>query len=313
MGFVPFLFVNGFLLAVAGIFIAAAIHGRRRAALLKATPTSNIGMAQDGYCEFEGTVEAIAGGPPIIAPLTQTPCAWYRAKLEKWERRGGNQKSSYTTIQESTSYAPIMLRDATGVCQVFTYGAEVTATDRSQWTGPTAVPADRNPPRLGPSDSLSQGFTVSGTANTKYRYFEERIYHGDPLLVLGEFSRRQFDADLEDDDDDDDDEEDVNGEELDESDLTDADESEATSDEADGDRVDLSAWEDSGRDDQLTTLAGRTTRACIQQGSGSKPFIVTTTPQATHVYVTEVGGQAALYMALGPIGLVALLLYARYG
>ena len=41
-------------------------------------------MAQDGYCEFEGTIEAIAG-PQVIAPLTHLPCAWYHAKLEKWD------------------------------------------------------------------------------------------------------------------------------------------------------------------------------------------------------------------------------------
>ena len=53
------------------------------------------------------------------------------------------------TIQESTSSAPILLRDASGVCLVLPYSAEVTPTDKSVWTGPTAVPTDRNPPRVG--------------------------------------------------------------------------------------------------------------------------------------------------------------------
>ena len=47
--------------------------------------------------------------------------------------------------------------------------------------------------------------TFSGSASQRYRYSEERIYVGDPLLVLGEFSRRQFESDLEDDDEEDDD------------------------------------------------------------------------------------------------------------
>ena len=309
MALVPFLFVNGFLLVFAGVLIFGALHARRRAAVVKATPTSNIGMAQDGYCEFEGTVEAI-GGKPILAPLTQTPCAWYHAKLEKWERRGGNQKSGYVAIQEATSNAPIMLRDATGVCLVFAYGADVTPTDKSQWTGPTPNPSDRNPERVGPSGSLSQSFTVSGTANTKYRYFEERIYVGDPLLVLGEFSRRQFEPDEEDDVDDVDD--------MDAGDLTDAAEEDPLDDEdapadADADELDVSVWEVSGRDDELTTQAEQTTRACVQHGSGSKPFIITTMPQATHLYVADVGSQAALYLALFPLGLIALIWYARVG
>lgn len=305
MALVPFLFVNGFLLVFTGVLIFGALHARRRAAVVKATPTSNIGMAQDGYCEFEGTVEAI-GGTPILAPLTQTPCAWYHAKLEKWERRGGNQKSGYMTIQDSTSSAPIMLRDATGVCMVFTYGADVTPTDKSQWTGPTPTPSDRNPERVGPTGSLSQGFTVSGT-QTRDRYFEERIYVGDPLLVLGEFTRRQFEPDVEEDEDD-----------MDAGDLTDAaeedplDEEDAPED-ADADKWDASVWEDSGRDDELTTQAEQTTRACVQRGSGRKPFIITTMPQATHLYVADVGSQAALYLSLFPLGLIALIWYARFG
>ena len=44
-----------------------------------------------------------------------------------------------------------------------------------------------------------------------------------------------------------------------------------------------------------------------------KPFIMTTTPQATHIYMTDMGGQAALYVARrSALGLIALLLYARF-
>jgi hypothetical protein len=297
-----FLFVNAFLLAIASVAIYASLHARRRAALVKATPTSNIGMAQDGYCEFEGTVEAI-DGPPVISPLTRIPCAWYHARLQRWNRGGRNSDGSYVTIEEATSGAPIMLRDSTGVCLIFPYGAEVTPTDKSQWTGPTAQPADRNPPKVGPEGALSQGFTVSGTANTKYRYFEERIYIGDPLLVLGEFTRRQFEAAEED-------EEDV--EDFDEDDHPDEPEA-ADDDVAAEDAIDAADWDDSDRANKLTTRAEQTTRACIQRGSGSKPFIVTTTPQATHVYVTEIGGQAAMYVALVPLSIIGLMLYARFG
>ena len=303
MELTTFLFVTGFLLVVAGVAIYGALHARRRAALIKATPTSNIGMAQDGYGEFEGTVEAI-DGPPIVAPLTHTPCAWYHARLEKWAKGGRSSEGGYSTVEESTSGAPIMLRDATGVCLVFPYGAEVTATDKSQWTGATAVPADRNPEKVGPAGSLSQGFVVSGTTNTTFRYFEERIYIGDPLLVLGEFSQRQFESDEEDLDEDD----------LDDDDVTeDADAGESgDSADADGDS-NRAMWDDSDRANELTTRAEQTTRACVQRGTGGKPFIITTTPQATHVYMADMGGQVALYLALVPIGLIALMLYARFG
>jgi E3 ubiquitin ligase len=306
MGLVPFLLINGFLLALAAVAIVAGLHGRRRAALIKATPTANIGMAEDGYREFEGTIEAIPGAQ-LIAPLTQSPCAWYHAKLEKWGRGSGDRESRWRTIKESTSAAPIRLRDSTGVCLVLPFLAEVTPTDKSQWTGASAEPADRHPPRLGPMESTTSVITVSGGANSHFRYSEERIYVGDPLLVLGEFSRRQFEP-L--DEEEDEDEEFENGDAEPSSAGEPSDDSDDTDDGDDGGSYD---WDELVRSREVTRLAEETTRACIQKGSTGKPFIMSTTKQDTHVYVNEVGSQAALYMAIAPLSLVALLFYARFG
>jgi hypothetical protein len=176
MELVPFLFIIGFLLVVAGIIIFAGLHARRRAALIKATPTSNIGMADDGYRELEGTAEAIEG-QTVTAPLTSSPCVWYHARVEWWQRTssGSNTSSDWRTIQETTSNAPILLRDATGVCLVFPFMAEVTPTDKSQWTGDSSVPTDRNPPRLGPTESTTPIMQVHGGPSSRFRYSEERI------------------------------------------------------------------------------------------------------------------------------------------
>ena len=162
MALVPFLFITGFLLAMAAVAIFAGLHARSRAALVKSMPTSNIGMAQEGYCEFEGTIEAI-GGAQVIAPLTLTPCAWYHAKLEKWDAGARNRTATWQTVRESTSGSPLLLRDATGVCIVFPYGGGSDAdrqepvdgrlgrthrsqpaarrTDRSQRRRPSRCPA----------------------------------------------------------------------------------------------------------------------------------------------------------------------------
>ena len=88
MDLVPFLFITGFLIVIATIAIVAGFHTRSRAALVKSTPTSNMAMAQEGYCEFEGIIEAIPGAE-VIAPLTLAPCAWYHARLEKWDSERG--------------------------------------------------------------------------------------------------------------------------------------------------------------------------------------------------------------------------------
>ncbi len=42
-------------LVAAIALIVAGLRARQRAALIEATPTSNIGMATDGYCAFEGS------------------------------------------------------------------------------------------------------------------------------------------------------------------------------------------------------------------------------------------------------------------
>ena len=196
-----FVVMIAFGLAMAGVVIAAGLHAQRRAKLISDTPTSNIGMASDGYCEFEGVVEAI-GGQTVTAPLTQSPCVWYHAKVEKWVSRSTSQGSSYwATAKETTSHAPFFVRDATGVCIVQPDGGEVTPTDKSQWIGGGIEPTDCNPARLPPTESTTPIVEVSGGPNSRFRYSEERIYDGNPLLVLGEFSRGRFDTPEEEPDD----------------------------------------------------------------------------------------------------------------
>lgn len=73
------------LLAAAGCLFGVT-RARRQAAVITATPTSNIGMAHDGYCELEGRSEAI-DGQLLTAPLTKAACVWYSAKVEQWIRR----------------------------------------------------------------------------------------------------------------------------------------------------------------------------------------------------------------------------------
>lgn len=101
-----------FFVAMAAIAVVAGVSPRKQAAIVKATPTSPIGMAADGYREFEGTVEAVPGAP-VTAPLTGWPCVGYHAT------------------------------------------------------------------------------EVAGASS--YRYNEERIYAGDPLLVLGDYQTHTFD------------------------------------------------------------------------------------------------------------------------
>ena len=84
-----FLFALAVPLAMAAVAFYAGMQARRRAALMKSMPTSNIGMAADGDVEFEGRIEAVDGAT-LIAPLTRVPCAWYHAHVEKYVGKSRN-------------------------------------------------------------------------------------------------------------------------------------------------------------------------------------------------------------------------------
>lgn len=295
-----FLMMLGFVLAMAGVLVFAAIRARRTAAAVASAKAEPIGMATDGYRRFEGRAEAI-GGETLRAPLTGATCVWYDARLEKWTRSSQMKESSWVTVRQVTSSAPVLVRDGTGACLVEAWIADVTPTDKSRWTGAGPEPADRLPPRLGPSQSFS-GIEVSGGPNSQYRYSESRIYPGDALLVVGLFSSGRFSST---DDDDEDEDEDV---------LDDA-----AADGVDGhagdDATESNAWRayDHEREATLWRLGAEVTRAQVSSGGKDQPIILAAATAATHVAMNEMGAQAALYVALVPLGIAALMLFARFG
>jgi len=286
-----FLLIVAFFVGMAGVAVFVGLRARRHAAVVKDTPTTPIGMATDGYREFEGTIEAIAG-PPVVAPLTRWPCVWYHARVEKYEHRrsGESGQGSWVLVREWTSAAPFLVRDATGACIVSPLLAEVTPTDKSWWHGDSEAPRDRNPKKVGPAESAKGMLDVPGSL--KYRYSEERIYAGDPLLVLGEFSSNRFDRTAPDDEDD---------EGL---------HAEAGDDVHEGEGDSAEALR---RDDVLFDEARKVTRAVIARGSGARPFILTTTSQAQHIALTEAGSKAAIGIAAVPLAIAAFLIWARFG
>lgn len=123
----------------------------------------------------------------------------------------------------------------------------------------------------------------SGAASHEYRYTEERLYAGDPLFALGHFSRggsagtRPAAA------------------------ARHADPNDGPEDEADLDE-----------DERVEKRAAQTARGSIAKGKDG-PLILSTTPEASHVAMTEYGGQAAIYMGVCAFGLVAFLAWIRFG
>jgi hypothetical protein len=284
-----FLAMVGFLLIAAGIMVFAALHARRRAALVKATPTTNIGMATDGYREFEGRAEAI-GDTPIVSPLTDTACVWYHARVEEYVPERQRQTPHWSTVRDESSWAPFLIRDDTGVCVVHPGGADVTATDKSVWKGATARPTDRNPPKIPTADVTPPLVEGAGTRNATFRYTEERIYAGDPLLVLGDYANSRF-----------------TGSDTSDEEMADAEaDAEVGSDENE-------SWESDSVVQSLSEQARQVTTASVSKGASGKPFIVSTTLQAVGIAQAEMGSQAALAMAVAPVALAAFLLWVRFG
>lgn len=279
----------GLPLVMSAVAIVAGLKARRTAALVRDTRIQPLGMAPDGYGRFEGRADAI-DGEPLRAPFTGAECVWYSASLEEW-RRTNDRRREWQTVRDTTSPAPILFRDATGAALVYVDGAEVTPTDKSRWTGAAPEPADRTPPRLAPTESFDTGLQIASTGGHRFRYTESRIYAGDPLLVLGEFSSGRFTSS--------EDEEDEPGESLDE---TDEDASEAPGPwAADGDRAEV-----------MTRAARRITRASITSGGKKRPLVVAAAAGATHEAMNEMGAQAAFTVALVPLAIAALVLLARF-
>lgn len=325
-----FFFMVGFALLLAAVPVFAAIHTRSRLRRVAATPVSPVALATDGYRAMEGTLEAI-GGSSLAAPLTGAPCAWYRARVEVYRRSRSESSGTWSTVRETASLHPFVLRDGTGVAVVLPDGAEVTPTDRSVWYGPDPVPADRNPPRVKPTGSADGMVRVSGGRSHWYRYTEERMYAGDPLYALGDFTTQPWG----DEDDEEDEEEDGLDEAASRSGIADrgaraiggeADEDDDENEGEEGERrvrgeesgeiTTGSAawgpgWDGDERYEELRGRAAALTARRLERGR-SGPLILSTTSREKMVELQRTGWKAALGVGIVPLGLAALLLWLRY-
>ncbi len=99
----------------------------RRARAIDDTPTSRVASAAQGYVELIGAGKPLAGAP-LLSPVNQLPCLWYRYTIER-------KDSDNKWVQESKgeSDASFILDDGTGECVVDPDGAEMLVTKRDRW------------------------------------------------------------------------------------------------------------------------------------------------------------------------------------
>lgn len=145
----------------------------RKARSIEDTPTSKITSAAQGYVELIGSAKA--DQELLSAPLTNTPCLWYRFQVERYETSG--KRSSWRVIRSGTSERSFFLDDDSGICHIHPEGADVSPLTKAIWHGNSEIP-------LASSRRAGSSLFMGGS---RYRYSESRIQPNDLIYGLGLF------------------------------------------------------------------------------------------------------------------------------
>ena len=111
--------------AIAALALVAWVLALRRARAVADTPTSNIASAAQGYAELRG--RGRPAGAPLVAPLRQLPCLWYRYRVER------KQGDKWVTEENGESTDSFQLDDGSGRCLVDPEGAEILPRSKETW------------------------------------------------------------------------------------------------------------------------------------------------------------------------------------
>ena len=114
------------LAAMTAVSFFAWIANYRRYRQVEDLPTSKVASAAQGYVELLGKSMPIPDSP-VLAPLSQLPCCWYRYCIETRNNNGWSESDS------GESVAHFLLVDDTGQCVVSPDGAEVLYPRKSSW------------------------------------------------------------------------------------------------------------------------------------------------------------------------------------
>ena len=101
-----------------------------------------------------------------MAPLSKTPCTWYRYKVEKL----GDKHDQ--VVDSGISEELFVLVGKTGRCVIDPEGAIVTPTVKRTWYS---------------GSYENDGGGMLGAAGRRYRFTEERMHSGDTLYAIGFF------------------------------------------------------------------------------------------------------------------------------
>ena len=185
-----FWFSVALLVAVAAFAFYGLFRWFTRARLIEDTPTSKIRSAAQGYVELTGLGDLLPG-PPVVAPLSQLQCLWYRYSIDERSERGHSfgtrrDRRRWQKVESGSSDDLFRLADETGECVVDPEGAEVTPEIHQVWYGNEHYPGGAPPVARGGglSDRLGIGMSFG---MGRYRYTEQRILPASRLYVIGQY------------------------------------------------------------------------------------------------------------------------------
>ncbi len=179
MDYLPHI-ICGLLAPLAAWF---SIRRLTRARLIEDTPTSKIRSAPQGYVELMGHISREDNTPPLLSRLSNTPCQWFRYRIERYERRGKN--SSWRTLESKSSERAFILSDGTGQCYVQPQRADISSHRKRVWHGHSRY------------RGTDDGGLLSGLLGSRYRYTEELLCDNDLIYALGYFQTRHPPSDSE--------------------------------------------------------------------------------------------------------------------
>jgi len=146
---------------------------RRR---IEDTPTSKVRSLSLGRVELAGRAR---GRSPLRAPITGTPCVFFRFQVEEEQRRGKHR--GWRRVASGASEAiPFELEDETGRILVDPRGAQLELEPQLRETDPALTPALRE---IVGRSALPLGGWLLGSP--RIRVTEARIHEGDALYVFG--------------------------------------------------------------------------------------------------------------------------------
>lgn len=135
--------IGAVVLAVVGVVgLVVGLFAKRRLDAMRGTTTvdctdvgSVAGDDEARPCEVVGNAETAE--EPLAAPLSGTPCVWYRTSVSRryHEHRGGGNGGGRQTrtrvVSQQESPAPFAIRDRSGVVSILPEGANVIGESKS--------------------------------------------------------------------------------------------------------------------------------------------------------------------------------------